>query len=122
MRSPVARALGLGSAKEGVAHWWWQRVTALALVPLSLWFVIGVLRHLGGGVDAVHRWVGRPLPAILLIVTLIATFAHLALGLEVVIEDYVETAYAKLGLVVLARLGAIALSIAAVFAVLRIAL
>jgi succinate dehydrogenase membrane anchor subunit len=122
MRSSVARALGFGSAKEGTAHWWWQRVSALALVPLSLWFVIGVLGHLGGGLDAVRGWIGRPLPAILLIVTLTATFAHLALGLEVVIEDYVEPPFAKRGLAALTRLGAIALCIAAVFAVLKIAL
>ncbi len=122
MRSPLGRAEGLGSAKEGVAHWGWQRVSALALVPLSLWFVSAILDHLGGGVEAAQHWIGRPLPAILLVLMLAAGFAHAALGLQVVIEDYVETALLKLGLVVLVRLAATALAVAGIFAVLHMAL
>jgi succinate dehydrogenase membrane anchor subunit len=122
MRSPLGRARGLGSAKEGVAHWWRQRVSALALIPLALWFVSQILAHVGAGIDAAQSWIGRPLPAVLLVLTLIATFYHAALGLEVVIEDYVETAFLKFGLVVFVRLVAIALAVAGIFAVLRSAL
>src|SRR5438034_9873215 len=109
MRSPVGRAIGLGSAKEGVEHWWLQRVTAVALVPLTVWFVVAVVRLSGADIDAVRDWVGRPLPAILLVLLLIATFWHASLGLQVVIEDYVHTDLAKLGLVIVVRLACFAL-------------
>ncbi len=122
MRSPLGQAQGLGSAKEGVAHWWWQRATAVALVPLALWFVIALIGHLGAGVEAVRLWIGRPLPAILMILMLVAVFAHSALGIEVVFEDYVETPLLRQGLLILLRLAAVALSLAGIFAVLRIAL
>src|SRR5271163_4923229 len=89
LRSPLGRALGLGSAKEGVEHWWAQRITALALVPLALWFVIAIV-----------DWVRRPLPGISLVLLLIATFYHGALGLQVVIEDYVENEPVRFGLLI----------------------
>ena len=122
MRSPIGRAIGLGSAKEGVEHWWLQRVTAVALVPLTVWFVVAVIRLSGGDIDAVRDWVGRPLPSILLVLLLIATFWHVSLGLQVVIEDYVHTDLAKLGLIIAVRLGCFALAVAGIFAVLSMAL
>jgi succinate dehydrogenase / fumarate reductase membrane anchor subunit len=122
MRSPVGRAIGLGSAKEGVEHWWLQRVTAIALVPLTLWFVIAVIRLSGADVDTVRDWAGRPLPAILLALLLIATFWHASLGLQVVIEDYVHADLAKLGLVIVVRLVCFALTVAGIFAVLAMAI
>ena len=122
MRSPLGRAIGLGSAKEGVEHWVVQRVTAVALVPLALWFVIAVIRLVGADFDTMQDWVGRPLPAILLVLLLIATFYHAALGLQVVIEDYVHGELARLGLVMAARLACIALAVAGVVAVLTLAL
>ena len=121
MRSPLGRAIGLGSAKEGVEHWWLQRITEVALVPLSLWFVIAIIRLIGADVDRVRDWVGNPLPAILLVLLLIATFWHAALGLQVVIEDYIHAELTKLGLVVIVRLGCFALAVAGVFAVLSMA-
>src|SRR5207244_2728487 len=122
LRSPVGRAIGLGSAKEGVEHWWLQRVTAVALVPLTLWFVVAVVRLSGADIDAVRDWVGRPLPSILLVLLLIATFWHVSLGLQVVIEDYVHAALARLGLVIVVRLACFALAVAGIFAVLSMAL
>jgi succinate dehydrogenase / fumarate reductase membrane anchor subunit len=121
LRSPVGRAMGLGSAKEGVEHWWLQRVTAIALVPLTLWFVVAVVRLSSADIDAVRDWVGRPLPAILLVLLLIATFWHVSLGLQVVIEDYVHTDLAKLGLVIVVRLACFALTVAGILAVLAMA-
>lgn len=121
MRSPLGRAIGLGSAKEGVEHWWLQRITAIALVPLALWFVICVIRLVGADLDTVQEWIGRPLPAILLVLLLIATFYHASLGLQVVIEDYVHAELTKLGLVVIVRLACVALAVAGIFAVLSIA-
>jgi succinate dehydrogenase membrane anchor subunit len=122
MRSPLGRAIGLGSAKEGVEHWWAQRITAIALIPLSLWFVIAIIGLVGAELETVQNWVSRPLPAILLMLLLIATFYHASLGLQVVIEDYVHTELAKLGLVVLVRLTCFAFAVAGIFAVLSMAL
>jgi succinate dehydrogenase / fumarate reductase, membrane anchor subunit len=121
MRSPLGRAIGLGSAKEGVEHWWMQRITALALVPLALWFVIAVIGLVGADLETVQNWVSRPLPAILLVLMLIATFYHMALGLQVVVEDYVHAELAKLGLVIAVRLLCFAFAVAGIFAVLTIA-
>ena len=121
MRSPLGRAIGLGSAKEGVEHWWLQRITAVALVPLSLWFVIAIIRLVSADSDGVRDWVGNPLPAIMLVLLLIATFYHAALGLQVVIEDYIHAELTKLGLVIIVRLGCFALAVAGMFAVLSMA-
>ncbi len=122
MRSPLGRAIGLGSAKEGVEHWWMQRITAVALVPLSLWFVIAVIRLAGADLETFQDWAGRPLPAILLVLTLIAVFWHAYLGLQVVIEDYVHAELTKLGMVIVVRLACFALAVAGIFAVLSMAL
>ena len=121
MRSPLGRAIGLGSAKEGVEHWWLQRITAVALVPLSLWFVIAIIRLVGADADSVRDWVGNPLPAILLVLLLIATFYHASLGLQVVIEDYIHAEFAKLGLVIIVRLACFAFVVAGIFAVVSMA-
>jgi succinate dehydrogenase / fumarate reductase, membrane anchor subunit len=122
MRSPLGRAIGLGSAKEGVEHWWAQRTTAIALVPLSLWFVSAVIGLVGADLETVQNWVARPVPAILLVLLLIALFYHTSLGLQVVIEDYVHAELAKLGLLVAVRLLCFGFAVAGIFAVLGIAL
>ena len=109
LRTPLGRAIGLGSAKEGVQHWWMQRVTAIALVPLAVWFVVRVVMLAGSGADraAFVAWVREPVSAALWVVLLIATFYHGALGLQVVIEDYVANQGARLGLVIVMRLAAL---------------
>ena len=122
LRSPLGRAIGLGSAKQGVEHWWLQRLTAIALVPLALWFVTAIIAHAGADLGALRLWLGRPVPAILMVLTLIATFYHAALGLQVVIEDYVHTELARLGLLALVRLLCSALAVAGIVAVIRLAL
>jgi succinate dehydrogenase membrane anchor subunit len=122
MRSPLGRAIGLGSAKEGVEHWLLQRVTAVALAPLVLWFVIALIGLIGADFDTVQAWVGRPLPAIFLVLLLIATFYHASLGLQVVIEDYIHAELARLGLVIIVRLACVALAVAGIVAVLTLAL
>ena len=90
MRSPLGRARGLGSAQAGAAHWWAQRLTALALVPLTLWFICAMVRMIGATRDDIVFWMAGPLPIVLMIALVIATFHHLQLGLQVVIEDYVH--------------------------------
>ena len=121
MRSPLARAIGLGSAKEGVREWWAERVSAAALVPLSLWFAAAIIAHSGSDHAAFIAWMRTPLAAILMILLLIALFHHTALGLQVVIEDYVHSG-AKFAAVMSARLGCLALAVAGIVAILRIAL
>ena len=121
LRTPLGRALGLGSAKEGVAHWWAQRVTAVALVVLALWFVGALIAHLGASRAGTVQWLGQPLPAILMLLFLAAGFHHMALGLQVVLEDYVEPVYVRICAVVAMKFVAYAFAVAGAFAVLRIA-
>ena len=102
-RTALGRVRGLGSAKEGVAHWWVQRVTALLLIPLVIWFVISLLGHIGGDRAAVILWLGQPFTYGLMLVLLGAAFWHAALGLQVVIEDYVHGEAAKLVLILLSK-------------------
>jgi succinate dehydrogenase / fumarate reductase membrane anchor subunit len=121
MRSPLGRAIGLGSAKEGAGQWWLQRLTAIALVPLSVWFIVTVIAHLGADLTTFRRWIGGPGTAIGFILLLIATFYHASLGFQVVIEDYVHAELLKLGLIVMVRLLCFGLAVAGIFAVLRMA-
>ena len=121
LRTPLARAIGLGSAKGGVGVWWAERVSAVALVPLTLWFAASIIAHTGSDYVTVIVWLRTPLAAILMILLLIALFYHTALGLQVVIEDYVHSA-TKFAAVIAVRLGCFALATAGVVAILRIAL
>ena len=121
MRTPLARAMGLGSAKEGVGAWWAERVSAVALVPLTLWFAASIIAHTGSDYATFIVWLRTPLAAILMILLLIALFYHTALGLQVVIEDYVHSA-TKFAAVIAVRLGCCALATAGAVAILRIAL
>jgi len=120
MRSPLARAQGLGSAKDGVRHWWSERVSAIALVPLTLWFLGSVIAHTGGDYAGAVGWMRTPLTSLAMIVFLLALFHHMALGLQVVIEDYVHSAV-KYAAVIAVRLGCLALASAGIVAALRIA-
>ncbi len=120
MRSPLGRAIGLGSAKEGVGHWWAQRITAVALVPLTLWFVTAVIALAGADRAVFVDWIHHPVPAVLLVLLLVATFHHGALGLQVVIEDYVENPALRLGFLIVMRLAAIVLGVLGIFAVLKL--
>ena len=122
MRSSLGRAIGLGSAKEGVGHWWRQRVSALALVPLILWLVISVIGLIGADHAAFVAWVRSPMPAVLLILLLVATFYHTALGLQVVIEDYVHGEAMRLSALLLMRLLCVLFAVRGILAVLQMAL
>jgi succinate dehydrogenase / fumarate reductase membrane anchor subunit len=89
-RSALGRARGLGSAKDGVHHWWAERLSALALIPLTVWFVASVVAMAGADYYAMRDWLGNPVVAGLLILVIVMTFYHGALGLQVVLEDYVH--------------------------------
>ena len=120
-RTPLARVRGLGSAKSGTRHWWLQRLTAIALVPLSLWFVAALISITGAEHAAVVAWLGSPVTAILASAFIVAVFYHAQLGVQVVIEDYVHVEWLKLTCIVLTKLAAMLLAGASVFAVMRIA-
>jgi succinate dehydrogenase / fumarate reductase membrane anchor subunit len=102
-RSDMARARGLGSAKEGVHHWWIQRLTAAALVPLSLWFVVSVVMLAGATRAELVDWLSSPFSAGLLVLCFLATFWHAVLGLQVVIEDYVHHEGRRVALLLLCK-------------------
>jgi succinate dehydrogenase / fumarate reductase, membrane anchor subunit len=121
MRSPLGRAIGLGSAKEGVDHWWWQRISSIALVPLSLWFVISVIRLAGADLETVVVWLDNPVPAVLFVLLIVATFYHGALGLRVVIEDYVANEGVKFAALIVMKLAAFLLAALGIFSVLKLA-
>jgi succinate dehydrogenase / fumarate reductase, membrane anchor subunit len=120
MRTPLARAMGLGSAKEGVEHWWAERVSAVALIPLTLWFVASIIAQTGSDYAAFIAWLSMPITSIMMILLLVALFYHTALGLQVVIEDY-RHAGAKFAVLVIMRLSCFGLTIAGIIATLRIA-
>ena len=120
MRTPLARAMGLGSARKGLGHWWAERVSAVALVPLTLWFVADIIAHVGGDYGAFTAWVKSPMTAVLMILLLVALFHHTALGLQVVIEDYIHSSV-RFAALALARLGCYALAAAGILAALKIA-
>lgn len=120
-RTPLARARGLGSAKDGTAHWVVQRITAVALVPLSLWFVVSILMLMHQNYVTVVNWMHAPWNAILLVLLVLTAYWHAYLGLQVVVEDYVHVAWVKVSAIVLLRLLAVVLTAIGIFVVLRIA-
>ncbi|MGE0154668.1 MAG: succinate dehydrogenase, hydrophobic membrane anchor protein [Reyranellaceae bacterium] len=122
LRSPLARVRGLGSAKEGTHHWWAQRLTALALIPLTIWFVVSLIAHTGADHAAAAAWVGSLWPAALLILTVVLTFHHGQLGLQVVIEDYVHNEALKIAGILAVKGLALLLSVVAIAAIARIAI
>jgi succinate dehydrogenase / fumarate reductase membrane anchor subunit len=103
LRSSLGRARGLGSAKAGSMHWRAQRTTGLALVPLTIWFIYSVIHLSGASREAVMHWLSAPLPMVLMVALIIATFHHLQMGVQVVIEDYVHYEPAKMVSLLLAR-------------------
>ena len=120
LRTPLARARGLGSARVGVHHWWAQRLTAIALIPLVVWFAISLVMMSGADYGAVRAWIGSPMVMVLLILTIAVGLHHGQLGLQVVIEDYVHGDGSKLALIVAVRFIAVLFGLAAIVAVLRI--
>lgn len=121
LRTPLGRVRGLGSAKEGVSHWWAQRVTAVALVPLVLWFTGSMLSIVRADYDSAVHWVGQPFNTVLLVALLVGAFYHALLGLQVVIEDYVHAEGTKVMALLIMKFIMVLLGASAILAVLRIA-
>jgi succinate dehydrogenase / fumarate reductase membrane anchor subunit len=120
-QSPFGHTQGLGSAREGFGHWWAQRVTAVALIPLAPWFAGALMDHARSDYGALVQWLRSPDTTILMVLLLVALFYHMALGLRVVVEDYVHTDRIKMPTLVLIHLGCFALAVAGIVATLRIA-
>ena len=119
--SPLNRVLGLGTAKGAGEHWWLQRVTAVALVPLGLWFALSLLALPDFRYATVVGWLQQPIASILAILMVAAVGYHSALGVQVVIEDYVTGKASKAVTLIASTLAHVGLSVAAIFAVLKVA-
>jgi len=120
LRSPLGKVLGAGSAKEGVHHWWLQRLTSIALVPLTIWFVVSLLSLPSFDHVTVITWVAQTWTALLLSLFILVTTWHSQLGVRVVVEDYVHGGAKTLTLVLITFIHAF-LAAAGVFAVLKVA-
>lgn len=121
LRTPLKQARGLGSSSDGTHHWWSLRVAALALIPLSLWFIAGVVGIVGASHAEAVGWVRQPLVTVLLILFLATAFIHSKLGVDEVVEDYVHHRPARVAVLLLNTFFHVLLGATAVVAVLRIA-
>lgn len=119
-RSPLGRARGYGSAKQGTHHFWVQRVSAVALIPLTLWLVFS-LAHLPSDYEAVRWWMHAPSVAIALTLFIATALYHSLLGVQVVIEDYVASEGSKIASLLASKFVHIAAAVAGIFAVLKVA-
>jgi succinate dehydrogenase / fumarate reductase membrane anchor subunit len=117
-RSDLARVRGLGPAKEGVHHWWMQRLTAVALIPLAIWFVASLIAHTGAGYAAASAWLASPVIFGIMVLLVVATFYHAALGLQVIIEDYLHHEGAKIAALLLMKFACVVLAMMAIVALL----
>jgi succinate dehydrogenase / fumarate reductase membrane anchor subunit len=122
LRSPLSGAVGHGAAGNGVGHWWQQRVTAIALVPLTLWFVFSLAARPSFQYLDLVLWLQRPWNAVLTVLLVVVLALHSKLGVQVVIEDYVHGKSIKLFALVASLFAHVAIAVAGVFAVIRIAL
>jgi succinate dehydrogenase / fumarate reductase, membrane anchor subunit len=121
LRSPLGRVLGAGSARDGTGHWWAQRVSAVALIPLTLWFFWSLLLLPNLDYATVRTWLAVPVSALLAVLLVAVTAYHSYLGTNVVVEDYVHAHAAKLFVLVSLRFVYVLCAGAGIFAILRIA-
>ena len=121
LRSPLGRVLGLGSAKDGTGHWWMQRVSAVGLVPLTLWFLISLLFLPSWDYDTLHTWASVPLSGFLSALLVAVLAYHAYLGTIVIVEDYVTSIATKVLTLMLLRFAYVLVGGGCIFAILRIA-
>jgi succinate dehydrogenase / fumarate reductase membrane anchor subunit len=122
LRTPLKRVKGLGASGGGTGHWWAQRLTAIALVPLTLWFAWTVLSLVGQDAFVARARLAEPVTGMLLVAYIVAVFWHTQLGLQVIIEDYIHSHWLEVTLQVLVKFAAAAGALLATLAVIRIAL
>jgi len=120
-RTPLARVRGLGSAREGAEHFWRQRLTAVANVPLTIAAIIIIITLLGRNQTAVAQIIGAPLVAIIMLLFVASVTVHMRIGMQVIIEDYVHDESTKLTLIMANTFFAIAVALASAFGILKLA-
>lgn len=121
LRTDLGKVRGLGSAKTGTRHWWLQRVSAVALMPLLIWFIASLVSHAAVSHAVVTAWIAQPLVAVILSLLVVAAFFHARLGVQVVIEDYVHDHGLKVAALMFTTFLAIAGATIGIFSVLKIA-
>jgi succinate dehydrogenase / fumarate reductase membrane anchor subunit len=122
LRSPLGKVRGLGSAKNGTHHWWMQKVSAVALVPLTIWFVSSIVQMTRADYEVVINWMHSPIVAVLMLLFIIKGIYHLKLGLQVIIEDYIHSEGSKVLLQMLVTFSCVVIGTTASFSILKIAL
>jgi succinate dehydrogenase / fumarate reductase membrane anchor subunit len=121
LRSPLAKVLGHGSAKEGVHHWWMQRLTSIALVPLTVWFVVSLLSLPSYDHSTIVAWMGQLWTAVFLILLVLTATWHSQLGVRVVVEDYVHGNGTKTLTLTLVTFFHVVVAVAGLLAILKVA-
>lgn len=121
LQTPLHRVQGLGPSHSGTGHFWRQRVTAVALVPLGLWFAFAILGLIGTNEVAILSFLAHPWNAILMAAFAATLLYHMSLGLQVIVDDYVHSAGMKIFLLLLIRFAMIATTVTCIFALIRIA-
>ena len=120
LRTPLAKVKGLGSAKQGTHHWWHQRLTALALLPLSLWFIYSLVSMTSADYNSLINWLRLPYVAVLLIFFVISLLYQAQLALQVVIEDYINSEWQKFACIIMIKFLSVIGALAAVLSVLNV--
>lgn len=121
-RTALAKVEGLGAAKAGTLHFWHQRMTAVALVPLAIWFVASALAYVGAEQGAVAAYFAEPVNAVLMFLFVLASAYHMSLGVQIIIEDYFHHEGQKIALLMLNRFASFAIGVASALALIRMAL
>lgn len=120
LRTPLANARGLGSAKQGTEHFWHQRLTAVVLVPLTLWLTTSFFMLSASDYNTILTWINSPSNTVLLLVFIISAFYHGQLGVRVVIEDYIHSEWQKISCLILVNILVVLAGLVSVLAVLKI--
>ena len=120
LQSPITKARGLGSAKRGTHHWWYQRLTAVALIPLTFWVMGSIINATSMGYHDIQTWLSLPFNAALFLAFISAMFFHAQLGMQVVIEDYIDSGWQKIGCIILVKFLAIIAGLVSTLAILKV--
>lgn len=120
IKTPLARARGLGSAKDGTTHWFHQRLTAVANLALMLWLLWSFVSLQGFDYETVSAWLAMPVNAVLMILALLSVFYHAALGTQVIAEDYIHCEGMKIAALIALKLGFVAAAVVCIFSILKI--
>ena len=122
LRSQLGRVRGLGAARAGSGHWWAARLTSVALVPLTLWFIASAMMLEGATRANMIAWLHGPVVLTLMLCLIVATFWHTELGLRVVVEDYVHHEVARMAMVLILRGLCVVLAVLCIISALRLGL